>query len=889
MGLKQFLQKNKLIKTPELGLEPRKMVKDVKMDIFNVLANDEEKNSEKINDYGLSIQEVEKILEDMLLGKKISDGSFLYAWNKQDAKGRENWSTKFSAIAHSPLYHENINKNEEALYEDNQLDAYISNISRNKTTHIELWPESGKKFIQYSNQRDPEHLHLQGKKYIWVDVSGVYVDMANKNVKKIGMVCESVPGDWFEHSVFETEKNQIYYFFGGSICNLDVGDVTDAIYQNKEKTIINLLKRMRSNQPLSSTPVVLTYYEAPDKNDAEYQDKVAKLKAIYWSKESETYYDEKTHHALSDFILSGFEALWLDRSKLEFLVEYDDKISPAMIKLGAKFTEKTEIKIGNNTIVKEKGQSIWAIKSQRFSKEMFQKIAHDWWFTVKYQKSDNGVAVAVLQSKLGIYDKFKKARNVSYWILIWATLLTWWFSAKHILHQKEIQKQQEKMDVDFTNKQKIYFYGDHWYYELKTDADKIEYIDKLKDEIFENILVRYDVQGNEDEVKKLIRSYIKDSEILRRFANSENHTYNIFETGDSFVKKYGDVFLERGIDKVPYEHLKEYEQYFKDIIIDPNILLQEKTVLHGDQGTIKSNEMYKLDPRYNNQWLYADIDLVGIKDGKKTELKEIRTVPVENEDDPRVRTYLNSDVYIQDHYIKDGYLYVKKWIDTDKYNYITASAHGYLEKKIIDPAIVAYDYFYQSRPIIHDIYKKFGAIYRDMSKNHNREKTENYRWKKDSVLMMITKDLLQTWLLDNLPSKNDAVIMKYLQSFVKRNASFLEKEWISVTPYDVYRKNHKEAFENTAKIEETNLIEVIPYHAQQKYDYQYLGKYYTKGGIEYDIAEMTINGKKYIFARNIDEDKDSYATSEWIDIVSVNYYLSRGKEVVKDFFNLKNI
>jgi hypothetical protein len=234
-----------------------------------------------------------------------------------------------------------------------------------------------------------------------VDVSGVYVDMANKNVKKIGMVAESVPGDRFEHSVFDTEKNQIYYFLGGSICNLDVGNRPDQKYPDKKKTIINLLKRMRSNDILSSVPVVLTYFEAPDKNDPEYEDKVDQLKATYGSKENEKYYDEETHNAVSDFILSGLEeSLGLDRSKLEFLVEYDDQNSPAMIKLGAKFIEKTEIPVGYNKVVKSVGEKIRAIKSQRFTKEEFAAIAKDADFTIKYQKSRNGVVVAILQSKL---------------------------------------------------------------------------------------------------------------------------------------------------------------------------------------------------------------------------------------------------------------------------------------------------------------------------------------------------------------------------------------------------------------------------------------------------------------------------------------------------------
>jgi hypothetical protein len=74
----------------------------------------------------------------MLFYNKISDGSYLYAWDNHDVQGVENGSAKFSAIARSPLYNKNINKNEEILYEDRELDSIIGEISKNKTTHIEL-------------------------------------------------------------------------------------------------------------------------------------------------------------------------------------------------------------------------------------------------------------------------------------------------------------------------------------------------------------------------------------------------------------------------------------------------------------------------------------------------------------------------------------------------------------------------------------------------------------------------------------------------------------------------------------------------------------------------------------------------------------------------------
>ena len=80
---------------------------------------------------------------------------------------------------------------------------------------------------------------------------------------------------------------------------------------------------MRANTPFSSVPAVITYFEAPDKEGPEYKDSVDKLLAIYGS-ENTPYYDKITHDAAEDFIISGFEALGLERSRLEFVVECEE-------------------------------------------------------------------------------------------------------------------------------------------------------------------------------------------------------------------------------------------------------------------------------------------------------------------------------------------------------------------------------------------------------------------------------------------------------------------------------------------------------------------------------------------------------------------------------------
>ena len=432
------------------------------------------------------------------------------------------------------------------------------------------------------------------------------------------------------------------------------------------------------------------------------------------------------------------------------------------------------------------------------------------------------------------------------------------------------------------------FHGDagHGYYELTTTAEKIEYINKLIDALFENISIRYNLKTGEDEIKDIIRSYIKDEEILGKFANTDNYNYNIFDISDAFVKKYySDVLIKKDIDKMPYNHLKDYETYFKELITNTNMANEDVMQIYKGPNGVASQNKYLMSP--TNISIYFDIQLQCIKSWMKRELIEEKERSVEWESDLSIKSHFSQRTNVESYSVKDGYLYVKRWRE-NPYNYVIATTQNGEERKNIDVKVIAYDYFYQNRPIIHEVYKKFGAIYRDMSSDHDREKYQTYRWKKDSVKMMITKDLLQTWLLDQISPDNERAILMYLQGFVQRNASFLEKEWISKIPYDAYQKEHGEAFENTSKANENNIPNIIEYdNRREDYKFHYIGKYYTQKGIEYDLGEVIIDWKKYLYARNVKEDKDEYHTEEGIDIIQLNYYLTRGKEVAKDYNDLK--
>ena len=94
----------------------------------------------------------------------------------------------------------------------------------------------------------------------------------------------------------------------------------------------------------------------------------------------------------------------IDTSKLEYAVEYEEanQYTPARIKLGAKLKE--DVKVYSNTkrrpYEKKAGEYIRAVQSARFTEKEFEQLAKESGYTVVMQQSDNGVAVAALQSKM---------------------------------------------------------------------------------------------------------------------------------------------------------------------------------------------------------------------------------------------------------------------------------------------------------------------------------------------------------------------------------------------------------------------------------------------------------------------------------------------------------
>lgn len=852
------------LKEREPTIALRKEMKRNTRDIFNVF-QEEDRDAEQLNEYGLTQWEVRDALEKMLFFQdRVPESNFLYAWDKHDKEGKENGAVKFSKVVNAKLYNQEINKPEERIMQDDEMDTIISQISRKKKTHIELWPESGEKFVKYANEWDPWYDNLKGKKYIGVDVSGVYVDLANKNVEKIGMRSESVPWDWFKHSIFDNETDQMYHFYGGSIDNLPVWYKHDATNPAKNKTIMNLFKRMRSNNPFSRVPVVVTYFEAPDEQDPKYEDNVDKLKAAYGAKES-PYYDPETHLAISDFILSGLNALGIPRSHLKLAVDYvlSTRHDPAKIRVGATFTKRTEIQIGKSKVVKEAGQCIWAIESQRFKKDEFQQIAKEADFETIHQKSDNGVAVAVMESKIGLNDKFKNLRNLGYAALIATTLLAGGLITKHVVHEKNIKKELKKQNQEQLRLKKLFSSSDEWFSfpEELTPAKKEIFVHNTITGIIEDIKIHYGLGDiDQSDLYNLIHDEIMDGETINVFFTEETRALNMAKFADEFVQSHPSYFTGEGINITPYSHFKEHERQCKNTI-NLELTPEEQKMKFDFRIAAKFGERDAISWWINigtYQWLDGTIYDVWTHSAQT----------------------MYSSTGIQDPQWRDNYIFAAPYSEYSEdmcmYFYTLDASK-----------VVAYGYYEQSRPVVRQILSTFSTTFLD--KEYNPYENNQQALPKDDWRELIIKDLVNTGKIDLVESDNHLAIGQYIVSFVGTYKEQLQKRGVSVIPHDTL-SHYEDALQNTIALDNTKSstkIACVTEEDRKTYDFKYLGTYTTRDGKVYKVGSVILDDKRYIVAQDVNEENVTVSDDE--QIFPNEFYLFEGATISKDYFTIKNI
>lgn len=408
-------------------------------EIFNVF--DDGTNQEDKNNYWLKIEYVQKCLDVLLRDGKISDWWFLYARSKWE----ENGSHKFDVVEQSASYEKNITEKEKNLYKRKDL---ISNIwpyfhSDKIKNLIELWPWAGGKFLSYRRESDPhfqafkKNYSENNKNYYAMDISAQSIQDTSENFDKFWVTMWWwVVWDFFgEWELPRNIDNQWYVFLWWSIGNFD------------KKKIIELLKRMAPNSRLSSVPALITYFSAPDKlnlDTEEYQNKILELKAAYGDSDTNNpYYSIETHHAINDFIMWGFKALWIPTENLELVVEYQESVSPgfpASIKVWAKILQSFDIREWYRTYTGHKWHNLRAIQSQRFSEQDWQIILKESDFRLKKNFDNDGVSAMLIQSKIWYNSSFKIERNYIISLALVSLLSSWLLFTKSMVQDKKVHQ-----------------------------------------------------------------------------------------------------------------------------------------------------------------------------------------------------------------------------------------------------------------------------------------------------------------------------------------------------------------------------------------------------------------------------------------------------------------
>ncbi len=446
------------------------------------------------NEFDLDNAYIDKQLERMLWYNQIWDGTFLYKWGKDK---RDNAIVKYNKVRENILY-KMIEPTEKWLFKymlGGNIKLWISKklkkhskyykikdiLTRSKTI-VELGPWGVSKLLEYitmfcdSCNTTPgkffgkKHTKLVDVSPLWYSKVKERLDEIIKMEKKWGVV------EWIETNFknedgsIYTSKNPCYFMFGGTIGNFT------------SEEIIGILKNMKSRQWLKSSNIFLSYFPAPDKKKLtpeEYKIAKYKLKAMYGDPDENNPFHKLTNKAMEDFVLSWFEALgipiymknatWdyiLDeklekqliyikndkgetKPNIEYVVKYEEAENgnPAMMKLGIKCNGNVDIrtKTGKN-FHKKAGEYIRAVQSSRFTQEEFEWLAKKSWFNVVMNQSDEEwlVSAVALQSKLGMNDRNKKARNIISSVLIASTILSWWyFYQNYQEHKKEDEKIRE--------------------------------------------------------------------------------------------------------------------------------------------------------------------------------------------------------------------------------------------------------------------------------------------------------------------------------------------------------------------------------------------------------------------------------------------------------------
>lgn len=508
------------------------------------------------------VDKVWKYLDQLFDPKQTPNGIFLY--DRWDPQTENNGASKFAKVVASPAY-KAFKDNEIELYREEKDWVKHRLEQKHARNIIDIWCgdwlKSAYLFFDILGKS------MKDKTYIGADISPYNVAHARANVQDyfhkndLDIKTSGMSMNFLESDTFKDLKHKAYFFLGWSIGNFS------------DEEIVTILQNMASENAFGlKSNIFMTFFEAPDKDDENYEDNKKKMLAAYGDPDtSNPYFDKETHDLTKDWIMSGFASLGIDTNKLEFTVTYDEENNRVLS--GAKVKEQILVKHEWKNYVKEPGEFLRAIQSRRFTKGKIEELAKKAWAHSWNPHSRNGMVMATIEAARSAEWKKRRSdiiKSRSKAALI-ATLLTagvfWGMKYQQHVQTKEKQKQSEEITRrKFENKELFIPYTNYLWDSLKSDW-VIDELHKTVNDLYDDLVERYGANKvHEDEIKNLLVDIVENewkvfltrtmNEAGRYGYSEEYHPRRDYV--DEIVSRYAHILHTYGVSEMPYEWMQKY-------------------------------------------------------------------------------------------------------------------------------------------------------------------------------------------------------------------------------------------------------------------------------------------------------------------------------------------
>lgn len=520
----------------------------------------------------MKVDKVWKYLDHLFNPWEEPNGIFLYDW--EDPVSWIGGGSLFSKVVESEAYNkwENI---EEILYQRNRHNVIESFSEKNAKNIVDMGPGDGDKSAKILSATLGDR--LEGKTYIPVDVNPHFVKKSSEEVQhyvhkhdNIRIKTAGINIDFLESSAgLKDMKDKLYMMFGGSIGNFSDTD------------IVKILRNMASDGGKKNN-IIMSFFLAPDKEAEDYNAQIQEMRARYGDPDtSNPYYNKSTHTAIEAWIMWGFSSLWIDTSKLEFFVRYDEMNTKVV--LGAKVKETMIVKHNGKNYTKEAGEELLAIQSKRFTESKIQTLAEQAGVTFKQTDSHEWMGVAFMESGWTEEAKEKRATKKKWAIrtAIASTLLaTGIRGGKEMEKTSLANKQKEALENIMRNKLEPLDFP-HERYVKQNSEEKQKYFIEKSEQFYRDLSDRYDLQNLSESKQAIVKAHL-DQWLLNQdekiFDITEDHSFQglwhnythekIAELIESFIDNNSYIFASHNISLKLHESLIKHEEMLKHTLSD---------------------------------------------------------------------------------------------------------------------------------------------------------------------------------------------------------------------------------------------------------------------------------------------------------------------------------